>query len=86
MKTIIVEVKQKHIRTGKIGAASSCPIALALKDAGCAVSCVGQSEIRFQTPSGIHICIDSPSRIAQQFIARFDGDKPVKPFVFEIPL
>jgi hypothetical protein len=81
MKTIKVEVKQKHIKNGIPGSACRCPIALAVKDAGLeepAVICgitFGSIENRIRVPL---------LKKASAFIDRFDNSQPVKPFSFQL--
>ena len=78
-----ISVKAKHIKAGKVGRTTCCPIALALRERGfvCAVS-RSKIIVKGTGPKGIH---DSPCSV-DKFIARFDTHRPVKPFTFEIDL
>jgi hypothetical protein len=74
-----VRVLRKHIEEGKPQSATSCPIALALREAtGCKkVEVSGFNDI---TVGGVSF---ETSRSADAFIREFDAQRPVKPFTLD---
>lgn len=75
-----IQVTQKHINEGKRGECFNCPIALALLEA------TGQQwDVSFHMACSWHYNLNLPE-IAQEFIGRFDYEKTVKPFEFELPI
>jgi hypothetical protein len=82
--TLIVNVTAKHIARGKARTATSCPVALAMEDAGFSTAAVGPStflgrwhdeEIHGETPPEV-----------RAFVAAFDMDLSVSPFTFTLTL
>lgn len=73
---MLIHVRRRHIRDGKIKMPSNCPIALAYIELTGDVPCVCEEVIE---------CHDHNYMLplaAQRFIARFDAGLPVKPFAF----
>lgn len=74
-----VEVKQEHIDAGLKNNCVNCPIAKALLDCGYSARVgsihvfISDTKIKYSLPA-----------IAQVFIAHFDSDLPVAPFIFEL--
>ena len=69
-----------------------CPVALALKDAGCWDVYVNDSELTFARKRGSHYYMPTPERV-RAFVDKFDWLKPgpaarkdLKPFSFAINL
>ena len=82
MKQVTVRVTRKHIKEGKRGDALSCPIALALQDAGVSDPLVGSDQFDgYRSKRFVSGCL---TRRAQTFIERFDDKKPVKPATFRL--
>lgn len=77
----IVTVTDKHIKNGRPGHLLSCPIALALRDAGFTSPSVS-SEICFSKNRKSYRTI-APKR-AETFMSRFDDGGKVKPFSFRL--
>lgn len=75
-----IRVTQQHIEEGRRGSCRECPIALAIVSAGFFKAWVGASQIR---ANGKLWC-DTPPEV-YRFIQKFDTNKRVKPFEFEIP-
>lgn len=76
----MIEVKAKHIKNGECGDPVGCPIALALRDIGFEFDSVLGDTIRvFDNCKTIYL----PKK-AQKFIAKFDAQKEVKPFKFQL--
>lgn len=73
----LIEVKEKHIKNGLPCKSASCPIALALNDAGYQRVLVDTNVVRINSGSYIGL----PTRV-KRFIQKFDRHKPVKPFKF----
>ena len=74
-----VNVTQEHIRDGCHDNAFACPVALALRDAGCHA---GVTEWSISIRGN---CLPLP-RAAAEFVRRYDrGDTP-PPFTFELDL
>lgn len=79
MKTSI-KVTADHIARGLHDNCYSCPIALAVIDAG------GSGVmVELQRVSTVHSRFDLPPE-AQEWVSRFDDHKPVQPFSFEADL
>ncbi len=83
MNRLLINVNQKHIKTGRknfknktLFRARSCPVALALIDAGVTNAVVLTA--RAYSDMGNHLL----PRSVRRFINRFDHDEPVKPFNF----
>ncbi len=76
---MIIKVSDKHIKDGMKGKANYCPIALALREV------VNTDNV---SVDGSEIVIDKEflptPGVAESFIGQFDGNKPVKPFSFEL--
>ena len=92
MKTITINIEQKHIKKGRKSDVNYCPIAMALreqfnlgKDMD-AVS-VNDDEITIYKSNGFFFRFtwDTLPKIAESFINKFDGGKKVKPFKFKLP-
>ena len=72
-----IHVRRRHIKKGKRSHARLCPVALAFKERAHKRR-VHVSQ--WYLESGAKI-FDLPQSV-QEFIARFDAGKPVKPFAF----
>ena len=87
-----ISVTQDHIRDGRRGGCSDCPIALALADAtGIALCSVGYCSypgVFAWTPKDNGVVSDRHSLPAavEEFILAFDQLQPVSPFTFEFDL
>jgi len=80
MNKLTVSVTKKHITKGKIGRSLSCPISLALKDAGFINPSVGCRTVALRDRD-VSLPIE-----ASNFIFSFDGRRGVKPFTFELDM
>lgn len=79
-----INVTQFHIDSGKRDKPKSCPIALAMKDAGFSSVQVVQDFITYKEGRNIFFSVYH-SRETLDFIKQFDtGEVPVKPFSFNI--
>lgn len=78
--TLTVNVEQKHIDKGDQCECDTCPVALALLDAGCDDVSVTYYYIDFTYKDEAR-CIATPDHI-ENFINDFDDGKDVKPFSF----
>lgn len=78
-----IYVTWEHIREGKDnrGCAMTCPIAWAMRDAGCVDPVVSDRHVEWGADAFErgHLPTD-----AQVFIRNFDDGQPVEPFSFEI--
>jgi hypothetical protein len=77
-----ITVTQEHIENGEACSSDSCPLALALKEAGFKNAFVGGGYIFFDSR-------DPDRYIAMRwdiydFVRDFDTKKPVRPFTFEL--
>lgn len=100
MKTITVHVTQQHLDAAKAltcrwNAMSSCPIALALNEAGFSPARVYLNGWQSPTAQRFHDAVsdftfDSQAhpltKVAQRFIKRFDQGLPVKPSTFRLKM
>lgn len=77
---IRVEVTKKHIRLGKIGTSTQCPVALALF----AVKIPFRVAVDVGTLDRFNN-IPCPKKVAS-FVCAFDAGEPVKPFFFTLRL
>lgn len=77
-----IKVTQEHIDRGTKKACSTCPVALALREAT-GMECEVSTTIAFlpNNDNGIPLPID-----AKDFIRRFDAGTLVQPFEFELPI
>ena len=75
-----IHVTRKHIKQGKRGYISFCPIALALKGYGFKEVMVDDEMAQVD---GKESWLSKRTRL---FIANFDLGKPVKPFVFNLKI
>jgi hypothetical protein len=82
MKTLTINVTQKHIDAGEHCECKSCPVALALKEAGATDVIVGFGQMAFSF-NGKGYQIPAPHAIAD-FIYHFDKRSPVSPFTFTL--
>lgn len=78
-----IEVTEQHIKKGNAGSCGSCPIALALKDAGFKHPVVDHSSFCYIMVGGGIKKLSLPYN-AIDFIVRFDSGKKVHPFSFEL--
>ncbi len=82
-----ITVQAKHIAAGRPGEVAACPIALAMKEAGCTRPRVQNVDCTFLDKDGIKRQVMLPP-IAQTFIAFFDffpaDERNLRPFSFEI--
>lgn len=81
-----IRVTKEHIKKGKPEACSSCPVALALKEAFPEAhhTMAGPSQLGLMDEDqGFTRLWDTPL-IVREFITRFDSNKPVEPFEFEL--
>jgi hypothetical protein len=76
-----VEVKQQHIDKGRRRRSESCPIALAVRDAGYRDVKVGLNLSFGKRGTPGRKILRLPLQ-ASVWIHNFDNGKPVKPFVF----
>jgi hypothetical protein len=77
-----VKVTQEHIREGRAGFATCCPVALALKELGCEWAVVGTTDIRVLFEGEV-IRKPLPDKVTN-FIRAFDFNHPVDPMEFEL--
>ena len=77
-----INVTQKHIDKGE-SSATSCPIALALLDAGYDRPWVICNSISFRNKQKEYVYI-SPTKKTNDFIDRFDDGLIVKPAIFTL--
>ena len=78
---MLVHVIEEHISRGKRKQCSDCPVALAMKDAGCVFPLVDYALI--WGPAGARLSMETPEAVGV-FITRFDQGLPVAPFDFEV--
>jgi hypothetical protein len=80
-----IQVTQQHIDKGRGGSCTSCPVALALNDAGFTRAWVSPSTLRSNWRNGgsIREFFPVPDSVLV-FINRFDAGLPVDPFSFEL--
>ena len=80
-----VHVTTDHIRCGQPGVASSCPIALALREqhSGLNVDVYNDDVIMANDTRGVFMYGALPMK-AVQFVSDFDRAAPVRPFKFTI--
>jgi len=80
---MIVKVTQEHIDTGNRGSRSpeSCPVALAMKDAGMHYPWVDSEYISFFDAEAHQ---EPTPPLVALFIMDFDAGEPVEPFEFEL--
>jgi hypothetical protein len=85
MKYLTVRVTKEHIQRGRRGEEESCPLALAVREAGYHGALVG--ELSWRPHPDIHEwnTLQLPEA-ASQFIRLFDNNLPVKPATFRLPL
>lgn len=74
-----IKVTAEHIRRGLRGISFSCPISLALEDAGIEELFVGKTVLFSFNKKEIPL-----SKEAQKFVYDFDNNLPIKPFEFEL--
>lgn len=78
---MIINVTQDHIDRGKMGRACRCPIALAvLEQLNLSVGLVCVTSHTLYIESKGHLMPPE----ASEFVTRFDAEKPVSPFTFEV--
>lgn len=75
-----VNVTAEHIANGRRGDCRSCPVALALRDAGVQGASVGLYFLMWDNKQAV----PHPLAVAA-FIDRFDRRQPVAPFSFTLP-
>ena len=75
-----VEVLQEHIEQGVRRNSGCCPIALALRDAGCQEVSVDTDEVHI---NGLTYVFDEAGE-AEQFVIDFDNGKTVTPKVLHL--
>ena len=86
--TIKVQVTQKHIDTGTVCHADSCPLALAMNDSLAGgpwlvwYNCYRSAEANATVQSSYH---DLPTA-AQAFVDKFDNGFRVAPFTFTLEI
>jgi hypothetical protein len=80
-----VNVTAKHIKRGKRGNPSSCPIAQALQDTEMFSSVRVYNTVARVIKDGYNNMSSMLPKKAQQFIHDFDTKKKVKPFRFNAP-
>ena len=86
-KTFIVSVKAKHIKKGRPSRSTSCPVALALKEAGFRRVDVGELDMSVTQPKPGQYSRTLPNpRSVTRFVRNFDQHKKVKPFNFKLTL
>ena len=73
-----IQVTRKHIKAGKMGRMTLCPIALALKERGFENVKITTETVEVD---GAELTL-SPSEA--KFVDDFDSGKPVKPFVLHL--
>ena len=73
-----IQITQNHIKRGKKGRVTLCPIALALKERGFEKVRVRAEAVEID---GAKFSL-SPNEM--RFIKRFDNGEPVEPFVFRV--
>jgi hypothetical protein len=81
--TMRIRVTARHIKEGTPGESDSCPIALAIQEqTGCRVVDVDSDSV---TVDGVSLRL---GKGVGKFVNRFDGNKVVRPCVFEfgVPL
>ena len=78
---MLVKVERKHIEGGKLGSWTSCPVALALRDAGVGLRVVYPRQVLLEDGTTVNL-----PRNAFEFIYQFDTGElknRLKPFDFE---
>lgn len=80
-----IAVTDQHIAEGEPCSPQQCPVALACIDAGFIRPAITALWITCSTSSGEAIAEYTPYE-TWDFIERFDGGKPVKPFTFELTI
>ena len=82
-----IRVTSKHIKAGKRGSDTSCPIALAVKETvqkSCLPKFLRSMQINVGGDVEIgHLCMEGTNKM-HQFIIDFDEGKKVKPFTFSL--
>lgn len=81
MSNVTIKVTRKCIEDGRPRSGNACPIALALRSAGCITATVSAHEANFYTRGSGHLWRRLPAR-AKGFVRNFDAGLPVKPFSF----
>ena len=76
-------VTRKHIKKGRMGSCSKCPVALALYEKIHKIVAVDTIDIMYKGNQGQWYTADTPDDVAA-FIEDFDSTYPVKPFTFEV--
>jgi len=79
-----IEVKQEHIDKGDRTSPCSCPVALALKEAGLPDPGVTETQIRLDVMNSWR-SVQIPDEAAA-FVRAFDAGESVQPFTFDLPL
>lgn len=82
---MLITVTQQHIDDGIIEC-ESCPISLALIDAGCIEPFVSDDVVAFRLKGKRRRITASPPMAAVKFIHKFDALGKVKPFSFELEI
>ena len=80
-----IQVKQKHIKAGRINDGGNCPIALACRDAAIVCPNVSTMWISYRGSDYYRRSTPLPQK-AIEFVDNFDNGKPVKPFSFVVVL
>ena len=86
-----IEVTQHHIDDGhrnrrlRGALGTTCPIALAAKDADIILPDVSNSTLQFKDDDNILKRVELPAD-AQTFVENFDAEEYVEPFEFEVDL
>lgn len=82
MKTITVKVTQEHIGAGVAESCRSCPVALALQDAGYPRAVVANF-IFLDAHDPDSRLLRTPASVVR-FVHRFDSGQTVEPFEFQL--
>ena len=77
-----VKVRKRHIQRGARLHAVSCPVALAMHDAGFIDPHVGPITMSWLS-CGERVRVSAPDEV-RDFVSRFDAEKAVKPFQFQL--
>ena len=80
-----VEVTQEDINRGMPKVCDRCPIALAMRRAGCAFVYVEPHRVDWRRRGILSGKYSSLPSEATRFIMAFDNAEPVQPFTFEVP-
>lgn len=82
---VVVSVTKDHIKKGVKSEKDCCPMALAMKDAGCKDVIVDRTAMFFRETNGDENAIVLPDDV-KRFVDDFDRGMKVKPITFKLTL